>query len=98
VGGRRDVGDVGLADLGDGVQHVGELPGEEVELLVGHRKPGQVRQVGHLVSGQLTLRGRRAHSGWNSTSAVRDGLAGGPLLDRGLTLPLYVGGPGAPTA
>ena len=47
-----------LPHLGDGVEHGGQLAGEEIELLVGHRQPGQVRQVRDLVTGELALRGR----------------------------------------
>ena len=60
---RRDLLDRGLPHLGDGVEHGGQLTGEEIELLVGHRQPGEVRQVRHLVTGELALRGERAHAG-----------------------------------
>jgi hypothetical protein len=71
VGGTSSAG--GLADPGDRVEDDVELAGEEVELLVGHRQPGQAREVRDLVPGE------RAHAGAELHFAAPDG----PLLTAG---------------
>ena len=70
-----------LPHLGDGVQHGGELTGEEVELLVGHGQPGQAREVRDLLPGQRVLPGGVLMLGRDSTSAVLDGSVLGRLRD-----------------
>src|SRR5215470_112120 len=51
VRGRRDVRGDHLLDPGHRLQDHAELAGEHVQLLLGHRQPGQPREVRHLVTG-----------------------------------------------
>ena len=51
--GRFDAGDVNRLDLADVAEDGVELAGEAVQLGFGEREPGQSRQVGNLVSGDL---------------------------------------------
>ena len=53
VVGGLDVGDVDGLDLADVLEDGVELAGEAVQLVVGQGKPGQAREVGNLVSGDL---------------------------------------------
>ena len=41
----------------------GELAGEDVELFLGHRQPGQVRQVRDFVAGERAHAGAELHFG-----------------------------------
>ena len=75
--------------LGDGVEHGGQLTGEEVELLVGHRQPGQVRQVRDFVrspSGRACSCCGGTPLRWCATARFSAG---------NVTRPLYVGPSGA---
>ena len=52
VGGGRHAGEVQGGHVGGVVEHLGQLPGEQVELLLGQLEAGQAGHVGHLVAGE----------------------------------------------
>ncbi len=53
VAGGFDVGDVDGLDLADVAEDRVQLAGEAVQLAIGQGQPGQTRQVGNVISGDL---------------------------------------------